>query len=150
MAEKTYFEGYEIGAVRETGGRTITETDIVVHAGHTGDFFPHHLDEEFARKGPFGRRIAHGTMLVAIGIGLTAGRVNEAAFAYGYDKVRFIRPVFIGDTIRTRVTVLEKVIDAKNPRRGRVTERCEILNQRSEIVVLVDQILMVERRPDAQ
>ena len=53
-----YFEEYELGAVRTTAGRTITETDIVMHAMHSGDFYPHHVDAEFAKKGPFGQRVA--------------------------------------------------------------------------------------------
>ena len=67
-----FFEDYVLGEVRETHGRTITETDFVVHAGHTGDFFPHHMDAEFMKATQFGQRIAHGTMTFAIGIGLTA------------------------------------------------------------------------------
>ena len=87
---------------RTTTGRTITETDFVVHAGHTGDFFPHHMDAEFAKTTPFGQRIAHGTMVFSIGVGLTATLINPVAFSYGYDRLRFIKPVFIGDTITTR------------------------------------------------
>ena len=68
MSEQTlYFEDYQLGHVRVTSGRTITETDFVVHAGHTGDFFPHHMDAEFMKRSAFGQRIAHGTMVFAIG-----------------------------------------------------------------------------------
>ncbi len=141
-----YFEDYEVGAERTTSGRTITETDVVIHAGHTGDFFPHHMDAEFARSTPFGQRIAHGTMIFAIGVGLTAGRINPAAFTYGYDKLRFIKPVFIGDTLRTRVTVKEKKEDPKRADAGRVIEACEILNQRDEVVMYCEHILLVTRR----
>jgi hypothetical protein len=95
MEHHIYFEDYEIGTTRTTFGRTITETDFVVHAGHTGDFFPHHMDAEFMKTQPFGQRIAHGTMVFAIGVGLTASRINPVAFSYGYDKLRFIKPVFI-------------------------------------------------------
>lgn len=144
---RRHFEEFKLGETRETSARTITETDVVVHAGHTGDFFPHHMDEEFARQGPFGQRIAHGTMVLSIGIGLTASRINEASFSYGYDKVRYIRPTFIGDTIRTRVTVVKLEPDPKNASRGRVTERCEVINQRGEVVVLIDHVLMVDRQP---
>ena len=105
MEQTIYFEDYELGHVRTTTGRTITETDFVVHAGHTGDFFPHHMDAEFAKTTPFGQRVAHGTMIFAIGVGLTASLINPVAFSYGYDRLRFIKPVFIGDTIRTRVTI---------------------------------------------
>ena len=147
MSEQViYFEDYEMGHQRITYGRTITETDFVVHAGHTGDFFPHHMDAEFAKTLPGGQRIAHGTMIFAIGVGLTATLINPVAFSYGYDRLRFVRPVHIGDTIRTRVTISAKEDDPKRINLGRVTERCEVLNQRDEVVLVCDHILLVERK----
>jgi monoamine oxidase len=146
MNAAEYFEDYVVGAQRVTSGRTITETDIVVHAGHTGDFFPHHVDAEFARNTQFGQRIAHGTMIFAIGIGLTASRINPVAFTYGFDRLRFIKPVFIGDTLRTRVTVKDKQEDVKHGDMGRVVEACEILNQRDEVVMYCEHILLVAKR----
>jgi monoamine oxidase len=146
MQQTIHFEDYRPGEVRETSGRTITETDFVVHAGHTGDFFPHHMDAEFAKTTPFGQRVAHGTMVFAIGIGLTATLINPVAFSYGYDRLRFVRPVFVGDTIRTRVTIVAKEDDPKRPEAGRVIERCEVINQRGEVVLAADHILIVARR----
>ena len=147
MSEQViYFEDYELGHQRITYGRTITETDFVVHAGHTGDFFPHHMDAEFAKTLPGGQRIAHGTMIFAIGVGLTATLINPVAFSFGYDRLRFVRPVHIGDTIRTRVTISAKEDDPKRTNLGRVTERCEVLNQRDEVVLACDHILLVERK----
>jgi acyl dehydratase len=148
MSEQTlYFEDYRLGEVRVTSGRTITETDFVVHAGHTGDFFPHHMDAEFMKTSQFGQRVAHGTMVFAIGVGLTATLINPVAFSYGYDKLRFVRPVFIGDTIRTRVTIASREDDPRRPAQGRVVERCEVLNQKHEVVLAADHILLVEKRP---
>ena len=144
--QKIYYEDYELGSERMTYGRSITETDFVVHAGHTGDFFPHHMDAEFAKTLPGGQRIAHGTMIFAIGVGLTATLINPVAFSYGYDRLRFVRPVHIGDTIRTRVTISAKDDDPKRAHLGRVTERCEVLNQRDEVVLVCDHILLVERK----
>lgn len=147
MEQTIHFEDYELGHVRVSTGRTITETDFVVHAGHTGDFFPHHMDAEFMKTHPFGQRVAHGTMVFAIGVGLTATLINPVAFSYGYDRLRFVRPVFIGDTIRTRVTISSKEDDPKRRDKGRVVERCEVLNQRDEVVLAADHILIVDRRP---
>jgi acyl dehydratase len=146
MQQTLYFEEYEIGSSRTTFGRTITETDFVVHAGHTGDFFPHHMDAEFMKDTPFGRRIAHGTLVFSIGIGLTATVINPVAFSYGYDRLRFVRPVFIGDTIHTRTTIAEKHDDPKRPEMGRVVERCEVVNQDGQVVLAADHIYVVERR----
>jgi acyl dehydratase len=146
IEQSIYYEDYQLNSVRLTHGRTITETDFIVHAGHTGDFFPHHLDAEFMKTTPFGQRIAHGTMIFAIGVGLTATLINPVAFSYGYDRLRFIRPVFIGDTIRTRVTIASKENDPRRAGQGRVIERCEVLNQRDEVVLAADHILLVEKR----
>jgi len=142
-----YFEDYVVGAQRVTFGRTITEADVVIHAGHTGDYFPHHVDAEFARQTQFGQRIAHGTMTFAIGIGLTATQINPVAFTYGYDRLRFPKPVFIGDTLRTRITIKDKEEDSKRKGFGSVMEACEVLNQRDEVVMYCEHILLVERRP---
>src|SRR5712671_6331654 len=108
MIKPQFFEEYQIGAARETLGRTITEADIVIHAGHTGDYFPHHMDAEWCKTQPFSQRIAHGTLVFSVAVGMTASEVNPEAFSYGYDRLRFIKPIFIGDTIRTRVTIKEK------------------------------------------
>src|SRR5262249_4534466 len=147
MTKTEHFEDYTVGSQRETSGRTITETDIVIHAGHSGDYFPHHVDAEFARTAPFGQRIAHGTLTFTIGIGLTASQINPVAFTYGYDKLRFPKPVFISDTLRTRITVKDKQEDPKRKGFGRVIEACEVLNQRSEIVMYCEHILLVAIRP---
>jgi acyl dehydratase len=147
MQETQYFEAYQVGATRSTFGRTMTETDFVVHAGHTGDFFPHHTDAEFMKTQPFGQRIAHGTMVFAIGVGLTASRVNPVAFSYGYDRLRFIKPVFIGDTIHTRLTIAKKEPDPKRADHGRVWELTEVLNQHSEVVLACEHIYLVQRQP---
>ena len=146
MEQVKYFEDYEIGEGRKTSGRTITETDFVVHAGHTGDFFPHHIDAEFMKTQPFKHRIAHGTMTFAIGIGLTATEINPRAFTYGYERLRFPNPVFAGDTIRTTVTIGRKGDDAKRPKHGQVVEICETTNQNGKTVMYCEHILLVEKR----
>ena len=149
MEQVRYFEDYAIGEGRTTYGRTITETDVVVHAGHTGDFFPHHMDAEFMKTQAFGQRIAHGTMVFSIGVGLTASVINPVAFSYGYDRMRFVRAVFIGDTIHTRTTITGKEDDPKRATHGRVIERNEVVNQKGEVVLAADHIYIVERRPNA-
>ena len=115
-----FYEDYEVGYIRTTMGRTITETDIVMHAMHSGDFYPHHTDAEFAKKGPFGQRIAQFSCTFSIGIALTASIVNKRAFTYGFERLRFPNPVFIGDTIHTKVTIKEKKDDPKRPQYGQV------------------------------
>ena len=152
MIIEQYFEDYEVGAARKTFGRTVTETDFVVHAGHSGDFFPHHLDAEWCAGQEFGQRIAHGTMVFTIGVGLTATIINPVAFSYGYDRMRFVKPVFIGDTIKSRVEIIGKELMEKRPGFGRVTERLTVTKQDGATVLVADHIYMVEtqEKPPAQ
>ena len=145
MFMKKYFEEFETGDNRHKKGRTITETDIVIHAGQSGDFFPHHMDEEWCKTQPFKKRIAHGTLVFTIAVGLTADFVNEAAMTYGYERLRFIKPVFIGDTIKVSVTIKDKK-DHKKPGHGLVTELVETFNQQNELVMICEHILLVSKR----
>jgi len=143
------FEDYRTGETRETLGRTITESDIVIHAGQTGDFYPHHVDAEWCKTQPFGQRMAHGTLIFSVAVGMTAGEVNPEAFSYGYDRLRFIKPVFIADTIHVLVTIKEKRDAPKSPKHGVVVELCEVFNQRGEVVLACEHLLMVARRQPA-
>ena len=145
MFIKKYFEEFETGAIRHTKGRTVTETDIVIHAGQSGDFFPHHMDEEWCKTQPFKKRIAHGTLIFTIAIGLTADVINEVSMSYGYDKVRFIKPVFIGDSISVKATIKEKR-EYKNPGFGILVELVETFNQFNELVMVCEHIYLVEKK----
>lgn len=145
MTQSIFFEDYRIGETRETLGRTITETDIVLHAGQTGDFFPHHVDAEWCKTQEFKQRIAHGTLIFSVGVGMTAHSINPAALSYGYDRLRFIKPVFIGDTIHAKVSIKEKR-EYKTPEHGIVTEFLEVLNQRNEAVLFCEHLLLVKKK----
>ena len=145
MIQSKYFEDYQVGSTRETLGRTITETDIVLHAGQSGDFYPHHMDAEWCKGQEFGRRIAHGTLVFTVAVGLSAGDVNPEAFTYGYDRLRFIKPVFIGDKLHVKVTLKEKRDSPKRPDYGFVIELLEAINQQNEIVMACEHLLMVKR-----
>lgn len=145
MNVNRHFEDYQTGSVRETLGRTITEADIVIHAGQTGDYYPHHVDAEWCKTQPFGQRIAHGTLIFSVAVGMTSGEVNPEAFSYGYDRLRFIKPVFIGDTLRVRTTIKEKRDFPKSARHGIVVELCEVFNQHGDTVLACEHLLMVTR-----
>lgn len=145
-----HFEDYAPGETRRSTGRTITEADIVLHAGQTGDFYPHHMDAEWCKTQDFKQRIAHGTLVFSIAVGQTAGEINPAAFSYGYDRLRFIKPVFIGDTLTTRCTVKEKRDHPKRADHGIVVEAVEAFNQQGETVLAAEHLLLVQRRPAAR
>ena len=142
----TYFEEYQLGSTRHSIGRTITEADIVLHAGQTGDFFPHHMNAGFAKTLPGRQRIAHGTLILSVAVGALAGEINEQAMSYGYDHVRFIRPVHIGDAITAHSEVVGLREHVKNPDRlGVAEEKVGVTNQRGETVVAFTHIYLVNR-----
>jgi acyl dehydratase len=145
MFHSIAFDEYQLNDTRETIGRTITETDIVIHAGQTGDFFPHHMDAEWCKTQDFGQRIAHGTLIFSVAVGMTATVINPLALSYGYDRLRFIKPVFIGDTIRVRVTIKDKR-DHKKPEHGVVSELVEVFNQKNETVLACEHLLLVRKK----
>lgn len=140
-----FFEDFVVGETRETLGRTITEADIVAHAGQTGDFFPHHMDAEWCATQDFKRRIAHGTLIFSVGVGMTATDINPRAMSTGYDKLRFVKPVFIGDTIHSRTTITETRDHPRRSSHGIVVERLEVLNQTGACVLIADHLYLVER-----
>jgi acyl dehydratase len=145
MNEK-FFEDYAIGTVRLSTGRTLTETDIVLHAGQTGDFYPHHVDAEWSAQQPFGQRIAHGTLILSVAVGMTAGDINPVAFSYGYDRIRFVRPVHIGDTITVTAEIAGTRPHPRRPAAGYVDEQVTVHNQRGEVVLSLVHVYLVERR----
>jgi 3-hydroxybutyryl-CoA dehydratase len=142
-----YFEDYTIDEVRTSRGRTITEADIVNFAGLSGDFVELHMNEECARKGPFGKRIAHGALIFSVSTGLMVQMTSnqEAIVAFrGVDQLRFVAPVFIGDTIH----VVKKTIDkhTKDGVRGLVTFETTVLNQDGKPVLTYFDRLMIKCR----
>ncbi|ANH80247.1 dehydratase [Niabella ginsenosidivorans] len=145
MAVKIYYEDFIVDDRRVTTGRTITEADIVLHAGQTGDFYPHHMDAEWCKAQPFKKRIAHGTLIFSVGVGLTAGVINEAAMTYGYERLRFPAPVFINDTITATVTIKSKR-DHKRPGYGIVSELVEVYNQQQQLVMVCEHLLLVQKK----
>jgi acyl dehydratase len=142
-----YFEDFVVGSSRASYARTVTEADIVAHAGQTGDFFPHHMDAEFARTLPSGQRIAHGTLILSMAVGMLAAEINECAMSYGYDRVRFVRPVLIGDTICATARVATVRDHSKRMDVGIVEEALEVTNQRDETVLALTKLYVVNRRP---
>lgn len=146
MIREQFFEDYVIGSTRTSFGRTITETDIVMHAGQTGDFFPHHMDAAWCATQDFGQRIAHGTLVFSVGIGQTATEINPRAMSYGYDQLRFIKPVFIGDTLVTQTEIVEKRPHPKRAGHGIVAEQVTIRNQSGQAVLACQHLYLVERR----
>jgi acyl dehydratase len=142
-----FLEDFGAGMTFQTPERTITQGDVMDFAKLSGDFNPLHTNEEFARSGRFGKRIAHGVLTLAIltglwdRLGIIAGSVE--AF-YGINDLKFTRPVFMGDTVHATVKVVDKEEREAN---GMVTLNNEVMNQRGETVLVCNTKLIVKRKP---
>ncbi len=144
-----YWEDWEVGRTWETGGRTMTEAAIEQCAGLSGDYNPLHIDEEFAKAGPFGSRVAHGPLvyLFAAGLLFQLHLYDDTLIAFlGFDKLYFTAPVRIGDTLRARVQVTDRR-ETSRPDRGIVQRVLEVRNQRGEVVLEAIQTFLIRRRP---
>jgi len=142
-----YFEDFEVGHESNSAGRTITETDIVNFAALTGDWNEIHTNKESAARGPFRQRIAHGALVfsVATGLSVRMGQTNDTVIAfYGLDRLRFVKPVFIGDTIRVRQRVEGK--SERDDKSGIVTFLNEVMNQNEVVVVSYTAKVLLKRR----
>ena len=144
-----YYDDLHIGDWIRSRARTVTEADITLFSGFSGDYHPLHTDEEYARQGPFGKRIAQGCLTLSLATGLEFSLMGSdesriLAF-YGMDRVRFVKPVFIGDTLHLEGTVT--ALDEKDESRGVVTIHQEIINQRGETVAVLDKRTLHAKRP---
>ena len=108
-ARGMYFEEFEVGTEVISPGRTVTESDVVTFAGVSGDYNQLHTDDEFARRTMFGRRIAHGLLVLSIASGLAArlGFIEGTALAFRELTWKFSQPVFLGDTVRFKARCKE-------------------------------------------
>lgn len=152
MAAK-FFEDLALGDQDTTAARTITEADIVNFAGLSGDFNPIHMDRAFAQDTPFKQRIAHGLLVLSVASGLfTQSRLNISIkanlLALMEINWRFLKPVFIGDTIHVQAEVIEKRATSK-PDRGIVVNRRTVINHHGQAVQQGDVLLLLRRRTDA-
>lgn len=143
----------ELGVGEEfwTGGRTVTEGDVLAFAGLTGDYNPLHVDEEFARTSPFGTRVPHGPLIHDMYLGLLdrLGLVSGTALAFLELRWKFLAAVLVGDTIHARVVVQAKR-EVSKPDRGIVTFAVTLFNQRGEPVQEGEHVLLLARNAIAQ
>lgn len=123
--------------------KTVSESDLYQFAGISGDFAPQHVDEHHMKGTAFGKRIAHGGLVMAYASSVAsaaaaaaARRTTETALSYGYDRVRFIRPVFVGDTLRVSYTVAE--VDAE---RRRSVSDIHIADQNGTLVAVARHLM---------
>jgi 3-hydroxybutyryl-CoA dehydratase len=127
-----------------TFSKTVGESDVYLFAGITGDFAPNHIDEAFMRKSAFGRRIAHGALLVGY-MSTASTKIlernagapdSDTPVSLGYDRVRFVRPVYIGDTITVRY-----VVESVDPDARRTRAKIEVCSEDGRIVAVAEHIM---------
>jgi acyl dehydratase len=134
----------QLQPVRELPGalefsKTVTEFDVYSFAGITGDFYPVHINADYAARQPVGQRVAHGVLILGL-MSTAAGQwmTKESidGLSYGYDGVRFTRPVRFGDTV---TIAYAKVAETQDGRR--ITCRVEARNQHDEVVAVAQHII---------
>jgi oxepin-CoA hydrolase/3-oxo-5,6-dehydrosuberyl-CoA semialdehyde dehydrogenase len=147
---RKYFEELKVGDALVTARRTVTEADIVNFAGISGDFFYAHMDDIAARASIFERRVAHGYFVLSAAAGLFVdGAPGPVLANYGLENLRFVKPVYPGDTIQVTLTVKQKT--AKENREGQVPQGVvswdvEVRNQSDEAVAVYTILTLVARR----
>ncbi|MBA3658884.1 MAG: phenylacetic acid degradation bifunctional protein PaaZ, partial [Gemmatimonadales bacterium] len=150
---RKYFEELEIGETLLTHRRTVTESDIVAFAGISGDFFYAHMDDVAARESLFEKRVAHGYFVLAAAAGLFVDPAPGPVLAnYGLEGLRFVKPVYIGDTIRVRLTCKQKT--EKEDREGQVPQGVvhwdvEVTNQDGDPVAVYTILTLVRQKRGA-
>jgi acyl dehydratase len=146
--ETWLYEDFEIGWRIRSIRRTISEGECMLFNSLVLDCHPYVADEKFAREeGIFGRRLVAGSMVFSYGLGLMAHN-NVHTFSYGYDKLRFIKPVFIGDTIYTIRTNLEK--KPKYRDMGLVKVAYEVFKNEGELALYCEHLQTVKYRDPAR
>ncbi|MBN2548206.1 MAG: hypothetical protein JXB15_03540 [Anaerolineales bacterium] len=144
-----YLDEFEAGQKIITAGRTITEADVVNFAGLSGDFNQMHVDEQYSQGTPFKQRVAHGLLVLSIvsGLAVQTGLMEGTVIAFReITEWKFIKPVFLGDTIHAELVVIEK----KEIRRisgGSVIIEVSVKNQQDDIVMKGVWTVLIASRP---
>ena len=148
---RKYFEELEIGDTLITHRRTLSEADVVNFACLSGDHFYAHLDETAAKDSFFGKRVAHGYLIISAAAGMFVDPAPGPVIAnYGMENLRFVEPVGFGDTIQVRLTCKRKIKkDRRDPEEkpnGVVVWDVEVTNQHGDPVALYNILTLVERK----
>jgi len=142
--EVEFYEDYQVGKVDRSIRRTISEGELMIFSSLLLDLHPYVADDKWAREeGLFGKRIVPGALVFCYGMGLFAHN-NINTFSYGYDKLRFIKPVFIGDTLYTIKTDLAK--GPKNDQMGLCRSSYEVFKNDGDLVLYCEHLQTVKYR----
>lgn len=147
MSLERYWDDYRVGEVLHTSGRTITDADIRLFIGATDATHPGHVDTEYCKRHPFGRPVSQGTLTLGVVDGLVVKDVVPTHLMvghYGYDKIRFTKPVYPGDTVSMEAEVADK--RTRDDQFGVVVFDYRVRNQHGELVAVVRDLQLIERR----
>jgi acyl dehydratase len=150
-----FYDEMQVGMViKHSLGRTITEMDNVLFTAMTMNTQPLHLNEDYAKKTQFGRRIVNGILTLGIAVGITVPELTEGTLVanLGYENVSHPHPMFHGDTLYVETEVLEKRQSQSNPNQGIIRFRHTGHNQHEKIVIKFDRIALIymaQRENDA-
>ena len=145
--KKTFFEDFEIGDEFVTPGRTVTEADVMLFAGLTGDYNRIHTDAEYMKSSMFGERIAHGLLGLALvnGLKYRTDYDSDGVLAFLGLTWKFSGPIKFGDTIHAVIRIASKRETSK-PDRGIMVQAIQVLNQRGEVVQEGEFTSLMKRR----
>jgi acyl dehydratase len=145
------FDDFMVDEEIASGARTVTEADVVNFACLSGDFQPEHMNDEYARSGPFGERVAHGLLILSMATGLMnqTGIFEGTSIAILEVTTKFLKTVKFGDTIHAIQKIVGKKETSK-PDRGVLSTRITVLNQEDQAVLEADLAVLVYRRGYAQ
>lgn len=121
--------------------KTVSESDVYLFAGITGDFDPNHVDEEYTRKTSLGHRVAHGALIVGYTSAASTRILQDfdrPMVSVGYDRIRFLKPVYFGDTL-----TIDYVIESVERERERTMAKIEVKNQKDELVAVLTHIMQL-------
>lgn len=144
--EQKYFEDFRIGDTYQVPSKTMHDGHFLFFAGLTGDSHPIHYDDEYCQKHMFGRRVAHGLLLAgmtALGGSSLSGEVEDSMVAFMSQSSRFLKPVFIGDTIYPELEVSELIPKKNN---GVVKFRSVVKNQHGDVVLEGEHVYLIKKR----
>ena len=122
--------------------KTVSESDVYQFAGITGDFSPNHINKVYMENSSFGRLMAHGALLVGFMSTVSTIAIahcreaDETPVAVGYDKIRFLKPVFLGDTVTTTYT-----FSSIDPEKRKSKAKIQVKNQNDQLVAVAEHIL---------
>ena len=145
-----YFEEFKVGQEVSSPGRTITESDIVNFAGISGDYTQIHTDVEYSKTTPIGKRVAHGLLVMSIASGLAArtGVLEGTVLVFReINNWKFIKPIFIGDTIHVDMIVMETK-ELKRIGAGAVVIEIRVINQADEVVMKGNWNVLMMLKPE--